>query len=150
MITLIILQIVYSILKRISIFILVYTIQKILKSVYLYRNIYIIRLSSLLLSSPLQVIEIEEILKTTVQLKELYQCVIGCMHDILYINDFGTENSFEYYSHFQNLINVISATINNALRVSIGIYPSILLDCLWSLLFRRVFYLNLFLESFLV
>lgn len=50
------------------------------------------------------------------------------MHDILYINDFGTENSFEYYSHFQNLINVISATINNALRVSIGIYPSILLD----------------------
>ena len=81
-----------------------------------------------MLSSPLQVIEIEEILKTTVQLKELYQCVIGCMHDILYINDFGTENSFEYYSHFQNLINVISATINNALRVSIGIYPSILLD----------------------
>ena len=117
---------------------------------YIFIEISIRILSSLLLSSPLQVSEIEEILKTTVQLKELYQCVIGCMHDILYTNDFNNDKSFELYSHFQNLFYVISATINNALRVNIGIYPSILLDCLWSLLFRRVFYLNLFLESFLV
>ena len=71
---------------------------------YIFIEESIRRLSSLLLSSPLQVIEIEEILKTTVQLKELYQCVIGCMHDILYINYIGTEKSFEFYSLFQNLI----------------------------------------------
>lgn len=61
-------------------------------------------LSSLLLSSPLQINEIEQILKSTIQLKEQYQRSIICMHDILYVDYFGTDKSFEYYSHFQKLI----------------------------------------------